>query len=122
MAGKRMRCKKCRRQFTPLHRNRVNCYECRPARGAAAVLQFPPANRDEDAGQSVTELTMAELAKHSRLNTWQGKVAVRIAERIDAGSHTMAQDVKTLREQMSIALAGTEDAEPDEVDNVFSMT
>ena len=123
-AGKQMRCKRkgCGRRFTrPAGSRRVNCYECRPARGAladATIAQFPPAQRDESIAETVVELTKLELLAAGRLGTRHGMVAVRIAERIDAGSHTMAQDVKALREQMDIALAGTEDR-AGEVDNVF---
>lgn len=124
MASKRRRCKRCKRQFTPLAGagRRVNCYECRPARGDASVLQFPHAKRDdEQPEQTVVDLSKGVLRAAGRLNTWQGMAAVRVAERIDASSHTMAQDVKALEHLMSVALAGVKAEEPDEVDNVYSL-
>jgi len=86
-------------------------------------MQFPPANPwADEVDDTVTALVAAELKAHERLGTWQGRAAIRLAERMDAGSHTMAQDVKALREQMAIALAGVEKRKPDKVDQIFGAS
>jgi hypothetical protein len=76
--GARIRCKKCRRQFTRPHgSNRLNCLTCRPPRGSAAPPVSAPADGD------LQRAVRVELERLQQASSVAGAVALRLARSLD---------------------------------------
>jgi hypothetical protein len=133
--NKRLRCKKCQRQFTrPQGTNRINCFECRPQRSDerskapwAQIAQLP-VKTGENEGEDgpiegkLAKLSRIQLEEWDVLDTWQGQAAIALAELIDqgkgGGSGGAATAVKAHREAMQVA---HDSAKIEAVDNVTSI-
>lgn len=119
MAG-RLRCKKCKRRFTPARATvRVYCFECRPPRtSSSGTLATAPPRSDTDGPGPIESATKAELEAADRLSTVAGQVAVRLARDLDSAALTGSQAASVgdrLLKVMASATAGVP-AEPDEID------
>lgn len=113
---------------------RKMCEHCSPPRrrGPAVTMTLvtgePMATPDGNPTGTVTEATSAELAKLGQADTPNGRLALVVAQRIDAGQEpggALAQLVKSHREVMAAihatANAQTEDEQPNLLEQIRIM-
>lgn len=122
--SKRLRCKKCGKQFTTQRLNRVNCYDCRPERRAqddsVVNVDFTPPDVGEG---SMESFTRSDLAAAGVLDSWQAMACIQLAKLIDSGKHGAsgpAGTIKAHRDAMAVAKATSPQLKADVVTRIFA--
>jgi hypothetical protein len=100
MAGQRVRCKTCRKQFTRIKGSRrIYCETCRPPRTSSApITELHPPTEPGPAPIGVLGAVKAQLDKREASDTAEAAIALHLATQLDAGGHTGSQTAALTRE------------------------
>ena len=117
------KCKKCGASI-PMQsgrgRRREMCETCAPSR-KRATKPAVPTPVDGDISGGAMPVVVAELTAAGMLNSHQGRIALGLARRFDAGDDTgaaLAQVARQLRETMASALASAVPVAVDPLDEL----